>query len=222
LDPAFITDTDGLHWAVDRLARLHDVTGRQPHPGDTPALGLPDKLPAKGLGDRRALELLADGPLAGVARLGHPGFFAHMDPPTPWVTWAAALWASAFNQNLLHIDTGPAARELERLVIEWLAPAFGMSGGHLVPGSTVANLTALWAAREVAGVEAVVASAASHVSIRKAAHLLGLDLQVLPVDDSGKVDFGAAPDLTGAALVLAAGTVASGQVEPLRRVPQAA
>jgi L-2,4-diaminobutyrate decarboxylase len=48
--------------------------------------------------------------LEQVSRLDHPGFFAHMDPPTPWVTWAAAT-----NQNLLHRDTAPAAPQPERL-----------------------------------------------------------------------------------------------------------
>ena len=103
-----------------------------------------------------------------------------MDPPTPWVAWAGAQWAAALNQNLLHPDSAPVARELEERVVEWLAPFFGMSGGHLVPGSSVANLTALWAARELRGVEEVVASEAAHLSVRKAAALLGLRFRVVP------------------------------------------
>jgi L-2,4-diaminobutyrate decarboxylase len=71
-----------------------------------------------------------------------------MDPPTPWFTWAATQWAAAFNQNLVHPYPAPVARRLERQVIGWLASAFGMDGGHMVPGSSVANLTALWAARK--------------------------------------------------------------------------
>jgi glutamate/tyrosine decarboxylase-like PLP-dependent enzyme len=67
---------------------------------------------------------------------------------------------AAVNQNLLHPDTGPVARLLEPLVVGWLAPVFGMGGGHLVPGSTLANLTALWAARDLAGARTVVTSTA--------------------------------------------------------------
>ena len=51
-----------------------------------------------------------------------------------------------------------------------------MGGGHLLPGSTVANLTALWAARELVGVREVVASAAAHLSVRKAANIPGAGL----------------------------------------------
>ncbi|MFJ9250755.1 hypothetical protein [Streptomyces sp. NPDC101776] len=41
-------------------------------------------------------------------------------------------------------------------MIDWLAPSFGMDGGHLVPGSSVPDLTVLWAARDLAGVRTVV------------------------------------------------------------------
>jgi L-2,4-diaminobutyrate decarboxylase len=61
---------------------------------------------------------------------------------------------------------------MEETVVRWLAPAFGKSGGHLTPGSSIANLTALWAARE-SGAREVVASVDAHLSIKKGAHLLG-------------------------------------------------
>ena len=104
-----------------------------------------------GVGGTAALDQLAPLALDGAAQLHHPGYFAHMDPASADVACAAALWMVATNQNMLHPDAAPAARRLERLVVEWLAPLYGMSGGHLVPGSTVANITALWAARDVAG-----------------------------------------------------------------------
>jgi len=137
------------------------------------------------------------------------------DPPTPWVTWAAAQWTAALNQNLLHPDTAPVARELERRVVAWLAPAFGQDGGHLVPGSTVANLTALWVARDLHGVREVVASKAAHVSVRKAARLLGLPLREVDVDARQRMDPGALGDLSRSALVLTAGTTTTGAVDPL-------
>jgi L-2,4-diaminobutyrate decarboxylase len=80
-----------------------------------------------------------------------------MDPPTPWITWATTLWNASLNQNLLHPATSPAARDIEQRVVQWLASFFGMTGGHMTAGSTLANLTALWAARECAGVKEVVA-----------------------------------------------------------------
>jgi L-2,4-diaminobutyrate decarboxylase len=139
-----------------------------------------------------------------------------MDPPTPWMTWAAALWAAAMNQNLLHPDTAPAARRLEPQVVGWLAPVFGMGGGHLVPGSTLANLTALWAAREITGARRVICSASAHLSVAKASRLLGLELVEVPVDDRERLRVNGLPDdLSDAIVVLTAGTVATGAVDPL-------
>ncbi|MDP9404986.1 MAG: pyridoxal-dependent decarboxylase [Actinomycetota bacterium] len=209
----FGVDAEGLRWALDQLIEWRGAPGT-PVPRPVP-LDLPDTLPEDGVGDHAALEQLVGPALRSAVRLDHPGYFAHMDPPTPWMTWAAAAWAASVNQNLLHPDAAPAARELEQRTIAWLCPFFGMSGGHLVPGSSVANLTALWAAREVAGVREVVASEAAHVSVVKAANLLGLPLRSVPTDDRQRMRSDALGDLDHAALVLTAGTVSTGAVDPL-------
>ncbi len=46
---------------------------------------------------------------SGSAPPGPSGYMAHMDPPTPWMAWAGALWAAALNQNLLHPRRRPAS-----------------------------------------------------------------------------------------------------------------
>lgn len=111
-----------------------------------------------------------------------------MDPPTPWITWAMALWNARLNQNLLHRTTSPFATEAEKMVIDWLIPFFGMNGGHMCSGSTISNLTALWAARDVKGVKKVVASEAAHLSIQKAARILGLAYEEIPANTEGQLD----------------------------------
>jgi L-2,4-diaminobutyrate decarboxylase len=210
----FRADEEGLARALDELLRCHS-DGDGPTRPDV-MLKLPPALPEAGLGGQAALRALTPT-LAGAVRMGHPGFFAHMDPPTPWFAWAATQWAAAFNQNLLHPETGPVARGLERQVIAWLAPPFGMDGGHMVPGSSIANLTALWAARELRGVRTVVASELAHLSVNKAAHILGLELVLVPSDAEHRLRVDALPncDWTSTALVLTAGTVASGAIDPL-------
>jgi len=211
----FVPDVEGLTDALRRLVELRGAPGR-PHVDPETALDLPAALPDVGVGGRAALEQLAAPALEQASRLDHPGFLAHMDPPTPWMTWATAAWAAAVNQNLLHPDTAPTARSLEALVIGWLAPAFGMGGGHLVPGSTVANLTALWAARELTGARRVIASSAAHLSIAKAARILGLDLVQVPVDERQRLRGDRLPDdVRDGVLVLTAGTVATGAIDPL-------
>lgn len=176
-------------------------------------LNLPAALSSDGMDAERALSVVAPYVRGGARDLGHPGFLAHMDPPTPWVSWVATLLAASSNQNLLHPDTAPAARTLEQTVVGWLAPMFAMAGGHLVPGSTVANLTALWAARDLTGATTVVASPASHLSIRKAAAILGLDY--VAVDGTSSAP--ASVPWPSAIVVVTAGTTGTGAIESLER-----
>lgn len=211
-----------LQRALATLISHYDDSS-EPHPGE-PALELPREIPAEGIGGADALQALAENFFPAAARLGHAGYFAHMDPPTPWMSWVGALWAAALNQNLLHTDTGYGARELEERVVTWLSAAFGMDGGHLVPGSTVANVTALWAARELKGVRTVVASEMAHLSIRKAAALLGLQFREVPADDQHRLrpELAEEIDPGRTAVALTAGTVAAGAIDPLDAFPDAA
>lgn len=94
--------------------------------------GMPRSLPEAGVGREAALDSVAKIALLGSARLDHPGFFAHMDPQTCDEAVAASILMVGLNNNMLHPDVGPSARRLEATVIEWLAPFFGMGGGHMV------------------------------------------------------------------------------------------
>ena len=51
-------------------------------------IDLPPALPEAGIGERQALDLLSGHVLGHGARLGAPTALAHMDPPTPWITWS--------------------------------------------------------------------------------------------------------------------------------------
>lgn len=213
-DDAFEADVEGLRWALDALVRTK---------GDAAKGALPSRLPEDGLGEIAVLEMLAPLVLGGARPLGTRDAFAHMDPPTPWITWATTLWNAALNQNLLHPDLSPAAGRIETSAIDWIAPFFGMEGGHMTPGSTVANLTALWAARELTSIRTVVASDAAHLSVAKAAHLLGLDFHALETDDEGRMTAEAIDvDLESAALVLTAGTTNAGAIDALDLAGRAA
>ncbi|MFN5551585.1 MAG: aspartate aminotransferase family protein, partial [Hyphomonadaceae bacterium] len=151
-DASFQIDQGALVKAVELLA-THAPLGEGPD-----LAKLPSKLPSVGVDETALVSALAKLVLSGGFDLGGPVSFAHMDPPTPWLTWVMTLWNARLNQNLLHPATSPSARLLEERVVSWLAPYFGMSGGHMVPGSTTANLTALWAARDVGGATEIVAS----------------------------------------------------------------
>ncbi len=202
-DTSFIA-TDGLERALELLRAAPSTL--QP---------LPDALPERGVGEVKALENLAPHVFGRAAHLDSPSTLAHMDPPTPWITWATALWNASLNQNLLHEATSPFATQAEKLVIDWLSPFFKMQGGYFCSGSSLANLTGLWAARDAKGIDRIIASESAHLSIAKAARILGLPLEVVPVDDYQRLDVSALGDLSNACLVLTAGTTATGSIDPL-------
>ncbi len=151
------------------------------------------------------------------AMLGDDLAFAHMDPPTPDIASRLVGLNAKFNQNLLHPHLSPFATEAERRVIEWIAPAFGMSDGQMCGGSTLANLTALWCARE-SGAQRVIASADAHISIAKSAHILGMPYVSVPVDSVGRLDRTSLVGVTDAAIVLTAGTTGRGVIDALAPV----
>ena len=182
-------------------------------PGNT-TFEIPLALPEEGLGDLETLRRLAPKVLGEAAQLGNSTALAHMDPPTEAISWATTLWNASLNQNLLHPATSPFASEAETACISWLAPFFGMSGGHFCSGSTLGNLTALWAARNYKGVTRVVASELAHNSIPKCCNILGLQYESLPVNDDMTVQVPAS-DLRGSCLVLTAGTTGGGAIDPL-------
>ena len=182
---------------------------------------LPQECPESGLGESATLELLSPHVIGAAAKLDAPEAFANMDPPTPWITWAIALWNARLNQNLLHPATAPFAIQAERRVFEWLMPFFGMRGGHMCSGSTLANLTAIWAARDGKDVQRVVASQAAHLSIQKAARMLRLPIREVPATRYGQLDVSQLGDVSDACLVLTAGTTATGEVDPLELIGQA-
>ena len=208
-DNSFLPDT-GLEYAIDLLRQESKVQEN-----------LPDGFPKLGIGELETLDLLAPHVLGRAARLDSSSALAHMDPPTPWITWATTLWNARLNQNLLHPATAPFAIEAERTVIEWLTPFFGMNAGHMCSGSTIANLTALWAARDTKGIEKIVASKAAHISIEKAARILGLPYEQIATNSDGQIDPDKIGDISKVYLVLTAGTTATGVVDPLALAGQA-
>ena len=214
IDKSFDPDSAALHRALDALLQSASVK---------PAAEFDETLPENGIGEEKVIDLLAPVVIGGARQLGAGTAFAHMDPPTPWIPWATSLWNAALNQNLLHPDVAPVARDIEDRLMQWLAPCFGMTGGHMTPGSTVSNLTALWAARELTGITRVVASDAAHISVAKSAHILGLQYLEIASNDLGQLEHSALPaDLADSALVLTAGTTSAGALDDLRQPNNAA
>lgn len=213
---------------VEALARAIELTVRTPAPL-TAIEDLPRAMPVRGIGAQAALAQFAAIALPDAGMLRDPLSASRMAAPTPWVTWAAASWVASRSENLLDQHTNPQAEDLHDLLMAWLTPLYGMNAGHLVPGTTVANLTALWTARDSRGAIRIAASESAHDSMSKVARVLGMPLVTLPADENDVLDVGGLADmarrdpegLTRTAIVLTAGTHTTGAIDPLIKARKA-
>lgn len=180
--------------------------------------------------------------------VNHPGYFGLITPtPTP-VGVLADLMASALNQNLGAYAIGPAAVEMERRTVRWLADLIGYgdeAGGNLTSGGMTANLIGVKLGRDfISGDQiqetgirdrwAMYTSEERHVSVDKAVDSIGLGregLRKLPTDDQFRIRIDALEDTIRADLangirpmciIGMGGTTNTGSVDDLRTLRQIA
>jgi glutamate/tyrosine decarboxylase-like PLP-dependent enzyme len=205
---------------------------------------LAETLPAEGRDFDRLLETFRDVVVEGSRHGGHPRFFGYVSSPGTAVAAVADFLASVLNANLPAWRSAPAPTELERLTIDWLKELLGCdpaAGGLFTSGGSMANLTALAAARhrhcgDVVSLHGVAShpaplrvytSTEAHHSTHKAAALLGIgraNVAGVATDDRLRMDV---DDLVRRieqdrregsdpfCVVATAGSVVTGAVDPL-------
>ena len=181
-------------------------------------------------------QFLLDKVVADSVHTASPAFIGHMTSALPYFMLPLSKIMIALNQNLVKIETSKAFTPLERQVLgmihrlvykqdgpfyrKWMHdPSHAL--GAICSGGTVANLTALWVARNRAfpaegsfrglhqeglfralkyyGCEgaAILVSDRGHYSLRKAADVLGLgreSLIAIPTDDNNRIQIDALRD----------------------------
>jgi L-2,4-diaminobutyrate decarboxylase len=179
-----------LEWALARLADRRGVLPARPAARPLPPLG------AAGVGTAAALAAFRDSIVPTAIPPDHPRYLAFV-PGTPTV--AAALADMALSAAMIYggsrLEAGLAV-EAEDAVLRWLADAAGFpasAGGTFVSGGSIANLSALVAAR--GGDETardrrfIVAGASAHSSMAAAARIMGCELVTAPAADAhGRLD----------------------------------
>jgi len=227
--------------AADRAARyVTGIANRQvvPLPADVARLeALGGPLPESPSDPSEVLALLDDiGSPATVATTGgrYFGFVIGGSLPAALVAnWLAGAW----DQNAAMQVMSPVAAKLEEIVLEWMVDLLGLpagSGAGFVTGTTMANFSALAAARTAllkhAGWDVeedglfgappihVVVGDEVHISVLKALSMLGLGrsrLTRVPADAQGRMRLDALPPLDAHTLVcVQAGNVNTGAFDP--------
>jgi glutamate/tyrosine decarboxylase-like PLP-dependent enzyme len=153
----------------------------------------------------------------------HPSYAGQMLKPPHPAAAAAYLMAMLINPNNHAEDGGPATAILERESVAAVAAMFHLpaeSLGHLTSSGTIANLEALFVARELRPGAAVAYGEEAHYTHARMCHLLGIRGVAVPADSCGRMDLDALErllrtDPSIGTVVLTAGTTALGAVDPI-------
>jgi aromatic-L-amino-acid decarboxylase len=175
-----------------------------------------------------------------LSRPASPRFFGYVFGSGDPIGVLGEFATAVLHQNAAAWRSAPAGVTIERIVVRWLASALGCDGftGSLTLGGSSANLMGLCMAREAkvpanqggARGGVIYCSTEAHMSIAKAAALLGLGydaVRLIPVDKEfrmGVRDLRQAirADLEAGripiAVVGSAGTTATGSIDPLDEI----
>ena len=152
----------------------------------------------------------------------HPRYAGQMLKPPHPVALAAYAAAQRINPNNHALDGGPPTSQMEKEVVADLASMLGLPDtalGHLTGGGTVANLEALWVARELHPDQALAVAENAHYTHGRMSDVL--DVEVVPVaaDARGRIDLDALDRTLDqnavGTVVLTAGTTGLGAVDPI-------
>src|SRR5438552_15138731 len=236
---------DALRRAADAAERyLADIDAdraRRPGANDA-ALSLTSRLPEDGDGALAAIDELVRAS-DGALRASGPRFFHWVIGGDTPAALAADWLTSAWDQNAAAYDSTPIGTVTEELSIGWLKELFGLPaswGVVLTTGATIANFTALaaarrwWAGRHGVDIDArgfaglpavpVFSSGYIHPSATKALAMLGIGRDTVrrfTRDDIGRIDLAAMEaalrDLKGAPAIIVgnAGEVNAGDFDPI-------
>jgi glutamate/tyrosine decarboxylase-like PLP-dependent enzyme len=152
----------------------------------------------------------------------HPRFAGQMLKPPHPVAAAGYVAAMLVNPNNHALDGGPVTSEMEKEAVAELATMLGFGEpnlGHLTASGTIANLEALWVARELHPDKGVAFGANAHYTHERMCQVLRMPAQRVPADGHGRIDFDALDAVCAlgdvGTIVLTAGTTGLGAVDAI-------
>jgi aromatic-L-amino-acid decarboxylase len=178
----------------------------------------------------------------------HPRYFGLFNPSVTLASVVADTLVAMYNSQLANWRTSPAANEIERHTLGWLAEKFGLPRNCIATftsGGTEANLSAVVVAltrafpdygehgvRHLKATPSIYLTAEAHNGYNKIAHMTGLGrraLRIVSTDSDLKMNLGelqrcVAEDRNNGFLpfmvIGTAGTTATGVIDPLPGIGQ--
>jgi glutamate/tyrosine decarboxylase-like PLP-dependent enzyme len=181
---------------------------------------------AGAVSDERLADAFAElaSRLTGNYPFFHPSYAGQMLKPPHPAAVVGYLAAMLINPNNHALDGGPATAAMEKEVVAQLAAMFGLPAhlGHLTTSGTIANLEALYVARELHPGRGVAYSAEAHYTHGRMCGVLGIEGTSVGVDGRGRIDLGALDALLASGkigtVVATAGTTGLGAIDPVHEV----
>jgi glutamate/tyrosine decarboxylase-like PLP-dependent enzyme len=154
----------------------------------------------------------------------HPSYAGQMLKPPHPAAVAGYLAAMLINPNNHALDGGPATSAMEKEAVAQLAAMFGLRThlGHLTSSGTIANLEALYVARELHPGLGIAYGAEAHYTHARMCGVLGVPGTAVQADGAGRIDLDALEALLAGGgigtVVATAGTTGLGAVDPVHEV----
>jgi glutamate/tyrosine decarboxylase-like PLP-dependent enzyme len=172
-----------------------------------------------------ALERLTER-LANTYPYGERRYVGQMLKPPHPLAWAAYATAMLLNPNNHALDGGPATAEMESETVAAIAAMFGLKVhlGHLTSSGTIANLEALWVARELHPEAAILFGENAHYTHARMCQVLGVRAEQLPQDSGGRIELASLErrikDGGVGTVVATLGTTSLGALDPIDRIAE--
>lgn len=155
---------------------------------------------------------------------GNPRYVGQMLKPPHPAAVIGYVTAMLINPNNHALDGGPATGKMEKEVVAKLASMFGFSNhlGHLTSSGTIANLEALWVARESHPGKAIAFSNDAHYTHSRMCQVLGVEGVGVGVDAAGRMDLVELERVLAGGnigtVVATLGTTGLGAIDPLPQI----
>ena len=198
-------------------------------------------LPVQGVDATQVIDEMNQWVTPATMKMGSPRFFGFVIGGVYPVSVASSWLGTAWDQNTGLEKTTPAMAMLEKVSASWMLDLLGLpkqAATAFVTGATVANFTALAAARNQVFTQAgwdveadgligapelhIIISEESHPTVYKSLAMLGLGrnrVTKVPVDDQGRIDMNYFPTIKDNTIIITqAGNINSGAFDPVGEI----
>lgn len=205
------------------------------------AAGFIEPMPNEGTDEKDVLSMLDELGSPATVMMTGPRYFGFVIGGSLPVTVATNWLTTAWDQNVGMHEITPATSTLELVAMDWMIDLFGLPvdcAAAFVTGATVANFTALAAARnrvysdigwdaEANGLigappVTIIVSEETHPTVFKSLGLLGFGRNRVvraPVDNQGRIDASRFPDINGPTIICTqAGNLNTGAFDPVGEI----